>query len=129
MRTQHRPTPAARRYGRLVAAVTAASLLLSGMTLLAVVPAAVATTTAARELGGRADPLGRLLARPPTRSVLRAADGSVLATLHGDQDRKVVPLSAVPVTVREAVLAPRTPASTTTGRWTCAASCGRRPWT
>ena len=37
--------------------------------------------------------------------MVRAADGSVLAVLHGDQDRTVVPLSAVPMTVRDAVLA------------------------
>ena len=42
--------------------------------------------------------------RRPARCV-RAADGSVLAVLHGDQDRAVVPLSAVPMTVRDAVLA------------------------
>ena len=45
------------------------------------------------------------MARPPTRSVVYAGDGSVLAMLHGDQDRKVVPLSAIPTTVRNAVLA------------------------
>jgi len=97
--------PWARRYLRLVAAVAVAGLLLSGLTLAGLVPAALRATAAAGELGGNADPLGRLLARPPTRSVLDAADGSVLATLHGDQDRKVVPLSAVPLRVRDAVLA------------------------
>ena len=100
-----RTMPRGRRCGRLVAAVVAASLVMSGLALVGLVPAAVAATAAARELGGEADPLGRLLARPPTRSVVRAADGSVLAVLHGDQDRVVVPLSAVPVTVRNAVLA------------------------
>jgi penicillin-binding protein 1A len=94
-----------RRYLGLVAVVTAISVLLSGLALAGLVPAALTATAAARELDGHADPLGRLLARPPTRSVVRAADGSVLATLHGDQDRVVVPLSAVPVTVRNAVLA------------------------
>jgi membrane peptidoglycan carboxypeptidase len=94
-----------RRCLRLVALLLAASLLLSGLALAGLVPAALAATAAARELGGKADPLGRLLARPPTRSVLRAADGSVLAVLHGDQDRVVVPLSTIPTTVRDAVLA------------------------
>jgi membrane peptidoglycan carboxypeptidase len=100
-----RTMPRGRRCGRLVAAVVAASLVMSGLVLVAVVPAALAATGAARKLGGRADPVVRLLARPPTRSVVRAADGSVLAMLHGDQDRAVVPLSAIPVTVRDAVLA------------------------
>jgi membrane peptidoglycan carboxypeptidase len=100
-----RPMPRAGRYLRLVAVVTVTGLLLSGVALVGLVPAALQATAAARELGGQADPLGRLLARPPTRSVVRAADGSVLAVLHGDQDRVVVPLSAVPVTVRDAVLA------------------------
>jgi membrane peptidoglycan carboxypeptidase len=109
MRTQIPPAPSSRgpvgRYLGLVAVVTAISVLLSGLALAGLVPAAVAATAAARELGGHADPLGGLLARPPTRSVVRAADGSVLAVLHGDQDRVVVPLAAVPVTVRDAVLA------------------------
>jgi membrane peptidoglycan carboxypeptidase len=90
---------------RLVALLLVASLLLSGVALAGLVPAALAASAAARKLGGKVDPLGRLLARPPTRSVLRAADGSVLALLHGDQDRAVVPLSAIPASVRGAVLA------------------------
>jgi len=90
---------------RLLVVLVATSVLLSGLALAGVLPAALVATAAAREVGGDAHPLGRLLARPPTRSVVRAADGSVLATLHGDQDRTVVPLSAVPMTVRDAVLA------------------------
>jgi membrane peptidoglycan carboxypeptidase len=95
-----------RRVGRrLLAVVGVASLFLSGVALGGVLPAALVATAAARELGGTTDPLGLLLARPPSTSVVRAADGSVLARLHGDQDRTVVPLSAVPVMVRDAVLA------------------------
>jgi membrane peptidoglycan carboxypeptidase len=90
---------------RLLVVLVATSVLLSGLALTVVLPAALVATAAAREVGGDAHPLDRLLARPPTRSVIRAADGSVLATLHGDQDRTVVPLSAVPTTVRDAVLA------------------------
>ena len=97
--------PRARRYLGLAAVVTTTSVLLSGLALVGLVPATVAATAAVRELDGHADPLGRLLARPPTRSVVRAADGSVPAVLHGGQDRVAVPLSAVPVTVRDAVLA------------------------
>ncbi|HYT25640.1 MAG TPA: transglycosylase domain-containing protein, partial [Actinomycetota bacterium] len=54
---------------------------------------------------GDIPPLGRGLRRPAERSVVRAADGSVLGTLHLDQDRQVVPLRAIPPMVRQAVLA------------------------
>ena len=82
------------------------SVVLSSLALAGVLPAARVATAAALEVGGDAShPLGRLLAPPPARSVVRAADGSVLAVLHGDQDRTVVPLSAVPMTVRNAVVA------------------------
>jgi len=94
-----------RPWRRLLVAVVVTSLALSGVVLAAVVPTSLVATAAARDLGGSAHPLGRLLARPPANSVVYAADGSVLAVLHADQDRTVVPLSAVPATVRDAVLA------------------------
>jgi len=94
-----------RPWRRLLSAVVVTALVLSGVALAAVVPIALVATAAARDLGGSAHPLGRLLGRPPASSVVYAADGSVLAVLHADQDRTVVPLSAVPVTVRDAVLA------------------------
>ena len=90
---------------RLLAALVVTTVLLSGLALAGVLPAARMATAATREVGGDGHPLAELLAPPPTRSVVYAADGSVLAVLHGDQDRTVVPLSAVPVRVREAVLA------------------------
>ena len=90
---------------RLVGAVTATSLLLAAVTLAGLVPAARLAEKTLHAAGGAAAPVGRLMARPPTRSVVYAGDGSVLAVLHGDQDRKVVPLSAIPTTVRNAVLA------------------------
>jgi membrane peptidoglycan carboxypeptidase len=90
---------------RLVAAVTVTSLLVAGLALAGLLPAARRAGAAAEAVGGTAAPVGRLLARPEARSVLYAADGSVLAVLHGDQDRVVVPLSAVPTQVRDAVLA------------------------
>src|SRR5262245_64934089 len=103
-----RPMPRARRLAgrclRLVAAVTVTSLLLAGVALAGLLPFAHRAGAAVQVVGGSADPVGRLLARPASRSVLYAADGSVLATLHGDQDRVVVPLSAIPMTVRDAVL-------------------------
>ncbi|HEX8132738.1 MAG TPA: transglycosylase domain-containing protein, partial [Actinomycetes bacterium] len=94
-----------RTWGRLLLVVLVTSLVLSAVVLAAVVPTALVATAAAKDLGGSGHPLGRLLARPPASTVVHAADGSVLAVLHGDQDRTVVPLSAVPVTVRDAVLA------------------------
>jgi membrane peptidoglycan carboxypeptidase len=104
-----RSSPWARRLAgrclRLVAAVAATSLLLAGITLAGLVPAAHRAAAAVHEVGEAGAPVGRLLAPPPTRSVVDAADGSVLAVLHGDQDRMVVPLSAVPARVRDAVLA------------------------
>jgi penicillin-binding protein 1A len=99
------PTPWPRRLLRLVGIITATSLLVAAVTLAGLLPAAHRAMAAAEAVGGVAAPAGRLLARPETRSVVQAADGSVLAVLHGDQDRVVVPLSAVPVRVRDAVLA------------------------
>jgi membrane peptidoglycan carboxypeptidase len=96
---------ARRTLRRLLVVVLAASVFLSGLALAGLLPAAWTAMAAAREVEGDGHPLGRLLAAPPTRSVVYAADGSVLAVLHGDQDRTVVPLSAVPMTVRDAVLA------------------------
>jgi penicillin-binding protein 1A len=99
------PPPWPRRLLRLVGTVTATSLLVAAVTLAGLLPAARRAGAAVEAVGGAAAPAGRLLARPETRSVVEAADGSVLAVLHGDQDRVVVPLSAVPVRVRDAVLA------------------------
>src|SRR4029450_11819866 len=88
---------------RLLVVLVATSALLSGVGLAGLLPAEMVAAAAAREVGGDAHTLGRLLARPPTRSVIRAADGSVLAVLHGDQERAVGPLSAGPGTVRRPV--------------------------
>jgi membrane peptidoglycan carboxypeptidase len=99
------PTPWPRRLLRLAGIVTATSLLVAAVTLAGLLPAAHRAMAAAEAAGGVAAPAGRLLARPEARSVVQAADGSVLAVLHGDQDRVVVALSAVPVRVRDAVLA------------------------
>jgi membrane peptidoglycan carboxypeptidase len=83
-------------------------LALTVVACVALVPVAASVAAlgaaAARQVAGVA-PLARLLARPPTRSTVTAADGSVLAVLHGDQDREVVPLAAIPLRLRRAVLA------------------------
>jgi membrane peptidoglycan carboxypeptidase len=83
-------------------------LALTVVSCLTLVPVA-ASVAAIGAAGGRqvagTTPLAHLLARPPADSFVYAADGSLLAVLHGDQDRVVVPLAAVPVQVRQAVLA------------------------
>lgn len=43
--------------------------------------------------------------RTPRTSVVYAADGSVLAKWHGEQDRTYVPLASIPVVMRNAVIA------------------------
>jgi membrane peptidoglycan carboxypeptidase len=105
----------ATRRGRLAARTAAAALaavvvfgLVAALAAAAVVPVAAAAVAVTGQPGcrfGRLPPLACLMRRPPTRSVVYAADGSVLATLHGDEDRVVVPLAAIPTTVRAAVLA------------------------
>jgi penicillin-binding protein 1A len=89
---------------RLAALVVATALVVGLVALPLAVPAAQLAVAATRGVGGTPT-LGRLLRPPPTSSVIYAADGSVLAVLHGAQDRAVVPLSAVPPSVRDAVLA------------------------
>jgi membrane peptidoglycan carboxypeptidase len=95
---------AVRSFARLVGLVVALAMVAS----IALVPVAAsmeALGAAADRQTGSAAALARLLARPPTDSVIDAADGSTLAMLHGDQDRVVVPLAAIPIQVRQAVLA------------------------
>ena len=64
--------------------------LVLGLTVVASV-ALVPLTASVAALGGAAGrqvaglpPLARMLARPPTDSFIYAADGSLLAVLHGD---------------------------------------------
>lgn len=45
------------------------------------------------------------LSAPPQTSTIVAADGSVLAQLHGEQDREIVPLARIPAALRDAVVA------------------------
>jgi membrane peptidoglycan carboxypeptidase len=104
--------PPSGRRTRLVVLVLAAalilSLVLSLMVALAIVPVADAAGSAVGMAGcrfGNLPPLACLLHTPPTRSVVYAADGSVLAVLHGDEDREMVRLPAIPPRVRDAVLA------------------------
>jgi membrane peptidoglycan carboxypeptidase len=92
------------RWLRLAAMMLATALVVGLAALPLAVPAARLAGAATRGFGGT-PALGRLLRPPQASSVIYAADGSVLAVLHGAQDRAVVPLSAVPPTVRDAVLA------------------------
>lgn len=80
-------------------------MVVAGLALVLVAASVAALGAAADRRVSEGPPPALLLARPPTRSVIDAADGSVLAVLHRDQDRTVVPLAAIPVRVRQAVLA------------------------
>jgi penicillin-binding protein 1A len=83
-------------------------LILTVVASAAMVPVAVSVETLGPAMGSQANggtTLARLLASPPSDSVINAADGSTLAVLHSGQDRMVVPLTAIPVRVRQAVLA------------------------
>jgi membrane peptidoglycan carboxypeptidase len=79
--------------------------MVASVALIPVAASMEALGDAADRQTGSASALARLLARPPTDSVIDAADGSTLAMVHGDQDRVVVPLAAIPIEVRQAVLA------------------------
>ena len=92
-----------RRLARLVAVVVTLAALTSVVLLPAVVPVGLLATNAIQQLG--VPPVGRALERPPERSLVYAADGTVLARLHATEDRVVIPLSGIPPDVRDAVLA------------------------
>ncbi len=95
------------RLGRLVLLVPVIAAC-SGFVALAVLPVAGALSVAVERLQARFLPeAGTPLYVPPfpQRSVIYAADGSVLATVYLDQDRAWVPLSEVNAGTREAVLA------------------------
>ena len=52
------------------------------------------------------EPIGAIALKPPEQtSRILAADGSVLAELHAEQDRDVVTLPAIPSSLRDAVIA------------------------
>ena len=89
---------------RLVVLVLALTVVVCVATIPLTASVAALSIAAGRQVTGT-PPLGRLLARPPTDSFVYAADGSLLAVLHGDQDRVVVPFAAIPPRVRQAVLA------------------------
>ena len=90
---------------RLVAACVAAALLLA----LTMGPVAFAGRLAVHVMGGAVDGATEPIDLPPmaTQSVVYAADGSVLAVLHGGENRKPVPLDQIaPVLVNAGVTHP-----------------------
>jgi 1A family penicillin-binding protein len=84
--------------------ITLAALTLSAVT----VPGAAYVARAVRGVNKRlgTGPQGRIiLPQIAQRSVVLASDGSVIATLTGEENRKVVSLADVPPTTQHAVLA------------------------
>jgi penicillin-binding protein 1A len=106
-----RPIPPWRRFSRrwfhrpllvLIVGIAAGGPLLA----LSVFPLVGVSDLAANEVNRRLGRGGALsLPRLEARSTIYAADGSVLATLYRDQNRVIVPLSAVNGVTRQAVLA------------------------
>lgn len=89
-----------------IAALTGASL--AGVVTVAVLAALVAAPALRSAAGavevGLAVPPEETLPDLDQRSIVYAADGSVLAVLHDEIDRRVVPLQQIPEHVRQAVL-------------------------
>jgi len=88
----------------LLLTVAAAVLLVVGLLL----PAAAGTTQLVRWAETSmfdVPPLPDSLAPPAERSVIYAADGSVLATLHGVENRRLVDFDGIPQVVIDAVTA------------------------
>lgn len=94
------PTPTARGLGALVAGLAVAGLAAAGA--LAGCSYRLPALTSAGT-GASAGPGGS--AGTAQSSVVLAADGSVLQTLHGPVDRRPVPLATVPAVLRQAVVA------------------------
>src|SRR2546427_10595676 len=88
-----------RALGRLAGVMVVAGLVLA-VGLLALAPQARALFTAGR---GRTTPLSDLGVLSQ-RSVVYAADGSVLAVLHAEENRQPVPLTSVPPVLVHAIV-------------------------
>ena len=74
--------------------------LVAAVTLLAAAAAAACSPVV------EVEPIGAITLDPPQQtSRVLAADGSVLAELHAEQDRDVVPLDRIPMELRNAVVA------------------------
>jgi membrane peptidoglycan carboxypeptidase len=88
----------------LVAVVVGAAVLLAASLAPTVSVASTAVNTIDEQVFNF-DPLPADLGEPSERSVIYARDGSVLAVLHGLENRRMVPLRRVPDHVQQAVLA------------------------
>jgi membrane peptidoglycan carboxypeptidase len=87
------------------ALITALSLLVTLVVLPLVVPAGALVRDTSLHLGD-VPPLAAALPKPAARSVVYAADRkTVLATLYGDENRKIVKLHDMGMRIRRAVIA------------------------
>jgi len=89
--------------GLLVGLSLLAGLLVAGLAL----PAVGALGWAAKSTQDALDKMPTSLDEVPLaqHSILRAADGSVIATLAGPEDRVIVPLSSVPEVMQKSIIA------------------------
>jgi len=93
------------RLAVLVALVTALAVLGALVVLPVVVPAGALVRDTSARLGD-VPPLAKALPKPAQRTVIYANDGrTVLATLYGDENRKVIPLREMGLRIRRAVIA------------------------
>ncbi|MEJ5253735.1 MAG: transglycosylase domain-containing protein [Acidimicrobiales bacterium] len=91
-----------RKLARLLVTISASGVLLAGAIVALIAPA----DRLARSVHAEAAPLDlAALDEFAVRSRVFAADGSLLATLHGPENRQPVPLSSVPQPVIDAILA------------------------
>jgi membrane peptidoglycan carboxypeptidase len=79
-------------------------VIATGVALPAVMPAAKLAKATADEYGA-IPPLPGFLPKPPERSTIVAADGSTLANLYLNEDRRIVKLKDIPLRMQNAVLA------------------------
>jgi membrane peptidoglycan carboxypeptidase len=93
------------RFVAFVALIAALSLLATLVVLPLVVPAGALVRDTSTHLGD-VPPLVEALPKPAARSVVYAADRrTVLATLYGDENRKIVKLGDMGLRIRRAVIA------------------------
>jgi membrane peptidoglycan carboxypeptidase len=93
------------RFVVFVALITALALLATLVVLPLVVPAGAFVRNSSAQLGA-VPPLAEALPKPAARSVIYAADRKTqLATLFGDENRKVIKLRDMGMRIRRAVIA------------------------
>ena len=98
------------RWRRVALAIVLAPVLITGAGVLAgagIAPGAMVAASAVETVDRQLldfPPLGDVIRAPEERSVVRSADGAVLAVFHAE-NRMVVPLDTIPTHVQNAVLA------------------------